>query len=322
MKQFFRKRYLGVPLWWFLPVMGVALIALLIGTFFDKEISTMVVKQKGWLGMFFESYGMIPTGMLGAISFGAIAKGLSQFEGKKFKAFAIIAAVTGIALFGYLMADHISDPYSLTPNLNKVAAFFVGAAICAGVEALCYFVLYKNAPKNVLIIVGAIALLSLGVSFGVNEILKHVAYRPRFRYLAGLTYNADGVYGHSPLDISYYRAWYEGWQWFSYQKYRDLDPLIVKDCVKSFPSGHTCYACLFLSLPYLVYPCVSEEKRAKAMTAAYIAGVIYIGLVAVARVEVGAHYVSDVSFAILEGSVAALAMFLLGEKFTKRFLTE
>jgi len=72
----------------------------------------------------------------------------------------------------------------------------------------------------------------------------------------------------------------------------------VKDAFKSFPSGHTCSAgtvYALIMIPTLFGYTGKKEKRA-ATVACWVVPIVYTALVAISRIMVGAHYMSDVTF--------------------------
>jgi undecaprenyl-diphosphatase len=67
---------------------------------------------------------------------------------------------------------------------------------------------------------------------------------------------------------------------------------LVRDTGYSFPSGHTfCTAILVLSVIYVTLPLIADQESKLVLV---LAGVIWIGLVAAARVYLRDHFGSDV----------------------------
>ncbi len=71
----------------------------------------------------------------------------------------------------------------------------------------------------------------------------------------------------------------------------------VEDAFKSFPSGHTCTAAttyVLLMVPSLFN--FKEKKNYLGIALCWLVPIIYTGLVALSRIVIGAHYMSDVTF--------------------------
>lgn len=83
----------------------------------------------------------------------------------------------------------------------------------------------------------------------------------------------------------------------------------VTDAFKSFPSGHTCSAGTVYAL--MMLPDLFEFKRKKgAKLACWIVPIVYVALVAISRIMVGAHYMSDVTFG---GTIAFVCIMIARE---------
>lgn len=83
----------------------------------------------------------------------------------------------------------------------------------------------------------------------------------------------------------------------------------VTDAFKSFPSGHTCSAGTVYAL--MMLPDLFEFKRKKgAKLACWIVPIVYVALVAISRIMVGAHYMSDVTFG---GTIAFVCVMIARE---------
>ena len=124
-------------------------------------------------------------------------------------------------------------------------------------------------------------------------------------------------------NFSYYTPWYVingkrnilDFVSDSCKSFPSIVLLIPKEKDFSFPSGHTFSAGVIyslLSLPYLF------KKLDKAWVKAifYVVCVGYTAIVAISRIMVGAHYMSDVLFG---GTIAFLASMLAREIFVCKF---
>ncbi|HCH92922.1 MAG TPA: hypothetical protein DE061_04490 [Clostridiales bacterium] len=85
----------------------------------------------------------------------------------------------------------------------------------------------------------------------------------------------------------------------------------ASDAFKSFPSGHTCAAGMSYAL--IMLPDVVDFKHKKAgKIACWVTPVVITMLVAISRIVVGAHYMSDVTFG---GTIAFVSFILMREIF-------
>ncbi|HBP52721.1 MAG TPA: hypothetical protein DD626_05450 [Clostridiales bacterium] len=88
----------------------------------------------------------------------------------------------------------------------------------------------------------------------------------------------------------------------------------ASDAFKSFPSGHTCAAGMSYAL--IMLPDVVDFKHKKAgKIACWVTPVVITMLVAISRIVVGAHYMSDVTFG---GTIAFVSFILMREIFVCR----
>ncbi|HBW05057.1 MAG TPA: hypothetical protein DEF02_00465 [Clostridiales bacterium] len=88
----------------------------------------------------------------------------------------------------------------------------------------------------------------------------------------------------------------------------------ASDAFKSFPSGHTCAAGMSYAL--IMLPDVVDFKHKKAgKIACRVTPVVITMLVAISRIVVGAHYMSDVTFG---GTIAFVSFILMREIFVCR----
>ena len=82
------------------------------------------------------------------------------------------------------------------------------------------------------------------------------------------------------------------------------------DACRSFPSGHTCAAGMSYCLVMLIPALNIENKWKKA--ALWILPIVFTGTVAVSRIMVGAHFMSDV---LMGGTISFLSMIIFREIF-------
>ncbi|MCM1306843.1 MAG: phosphatase PAP2 family protein [Roseburia sp.] len=87
----------------------------------------------------------------------------------------------------------------------------------------------------------------------------------------------------------------------------------VKDAFKSFPSGHTCSAGTVYTLIMIPTLFGFKEKNKKGATlACWLVPILYTAIVAISRIMVGAHFMSDVTFG---GTIAFVCAVIMWEIF-------
>ncbi len=183
--------------------------------------------------------------------------------------------------------------------------------IALTLDALTVLV-FKNLKKETLkkLLWWVIAALAAAVVANiVIMIVKDPIGRMRFRAInssVGQALIADGkVQGYTP------------WYIRNGQPPKDIIAMFVanypgaSDAFKSFPSGHTCAAGMSYAL--IMLPDVVEFKHKKfGKIACWVAPIVITMLVAISRIVVGAHYMSDVTFG---GTIAFLCFVIAREIF-------
>ncbi len=183
----------------------------------------------------------------------------------------------------------------------KIFYVFVGLFLAA-LEVLAV----KNVPKeqiqkllgfSVAIIV-LIAIPNIIINLGIK------AYVGRIRYRAMNMYPDNADYGYAA-----FANWYEvNGQWLDDVQKTKL--FGNTDALKSFPSGHTCAAGMSYGL--IMLNDALGIKNKKVRTLLWIIPIVITGAVAVSRIIVGAHFMSDV---LIGGTMSFLTMLLVREIF-------
>lgn len=134
----------------------------------------------------------------------------------------------------------------------------------------------------------ALAIICSCCCYFIIEIVKSPVGRMRFRGM------------HLLGDYSYFTPWYQ----VSTARELLAGSSLVKDCFKSFPSGHTFSAGMSYILIMLpdVFPRV---RTGKGKILSYLIPVCYTGFVGFFRIAAGAHFFSDV---LVGGTLAYLAV--------------
>ena len=326
MKKLFEKELYGVKFWWLAIIPIIGLIGVIIGSGNDLAISKVIVNQDDWASRFFEGVGMTPAFVLGTIGGAMLCAGLWQTKKIPARIIGIVMLLAAIGAMGYFNGKYIVDPFAYGPNFTNAfgsKAKLVGMAIGFGLNIIIgcvFFFVFRKKDPVTLIKVGIVVIAITALQAGILEILKRAAYRPRYRWIAGYTYDANGDWVLAPEErLEYYRAWYQGWRWFSKSYYSDAaNPLInaaSSDYYKSWPSGHTGMVCVMFALPLVVNGFgVKEEKRTTVGAICFVIGALFTVLIAYARIRAGAHYLSDVSTSFFIIGIIVLVLYIVADK--------
>ena len=257
--------------------LGVAIIGIILGSFFDLQISSAIASANNGLGLTISAIGP----MIGFMAVAAMGGGFISFiiKVKYHIAFKILFGVLAAACFGVSLKYPAGEWFGIN-GFYGAAPEWVGYLIVLLPEAAAgvggYF-LFKDTKNDKLWIIFCIiiAILLFTLAGSIN-ILKGVMHRPRYRSIA--------QYG---LD-------FHNW-WEPCKNYKDLMATynIEKDNFKSYPSGHTAEASIILvAVTFLPF---AGEKFKKYQMPLFYAACGLIVIVAFARILAAAHFLSDVS---------------------------
>ena len=272
--------------WLFLPVAGIFLIGIIIGSFLDLQINQALYDRYNGFGIFFAAFGEFPVySFLGVMAAGFVL--LCKTYKKLWQRIALIVLALGcIGVSVYFQGKHIVswnayNRSNLLPLAFGIALFMVALAFVAG-----YF-LFKYAtikPMQILIILLSIMVI-YGIAIGLNQILKNVMCRPRSRFLFETeTMNSN------------YREWWERGKsvkdnWVKLL-WPGTDVAITTEEFKSFPSGHMANTMILLPM-FLFVPIINNHVKLKEEWIVIIS-VLWNLVLAYTRMRVGAHFLSDV----------------------------
>lgn len=267
--------------WMFIPAFAVFIIALILGSFFDLQISQSIANTENIFGLILASVGENPAyGLLGFIA--GCFFGLSATTFKKWwQRFLLIGlgvgAILGASYFQGTAFTGVNAWGSLAPELDKLYfSMPIGLALVVPFTIGGWFVAKKNLDASSIRVLAVILVLILFVLIGIN-IIKIMAYRPRFRLIQ--TQGED-----------LFKNWWE----FTFG--HGLKGVYESEHIKSFPSGHTgsgCFAMVAVFLPYF-FPKLREYKYMEEVL--FFGGLAYAMLIAFSRILVGAHFLSDTAF--------------------------
>ena len=257
---------------------GVAVIGIILGSFLDLSISQAIASPTNAFALTVSAIG--PT-----IGFGAVAVMGGGFIAFALKGkyhivlkigFFILAAACYFVAVWYPSGEYFGINGFYNPDLKWVGWLIV-VPIEAGAVAGGYFLFKDFKNKNMWMVFCAIIVLLVIALLFIIPTIKDNMHRPRFRAI--LAHNLE----------------FHNW-WQPCKNYEELMTKyqIPEDNFKSYPSGHTAEATIFL-VPTTFLP-LAHDKFKKYQMPLFYGGCGLVLLVALARILAAAHFLSDVSW--------------------------
>lgn len=263
-------------------------IMMVIGSFWDYPISQAIYDPSNPFGLFFAAFGEYPA----ALGFAAGGAMLLSARNREKRLVGVLQIIGGcwFILSGAAMAAMLPKGYlNISTGLSVGIGMFCTALTVWGVARLC-----RGADRHTVIRVAAVFLLVIFADILVVNLIKIPWGRARMRLVA-----VD--------DRAYFMPW-----WQPGKSLRDILVAagVAAEEFKSFPSGHTANASSLMLLCLL--PQLSPKLAGK-QTALFLIGFFWTVLVAMSRVIMGAHYLTDtiVGFAVGLMMLAGLCRILL-----------
>lgn len=276
-------------------LLGVVL--LIVASFYDLQISKALHNSSSWFARFGAGYAPLPV-YLGLTISGVF---LILARASLNKWITIAQIVLGVALIAggsYLVMFQTTHYRSGFPLGMTIA---IGLLLVVCVDLLIYK-FYSNEDKLVLLRAAFAILLMIAFELALGEIIK--TPWSRLRPYAIYELGSD----------SYFVPWWQAGAGNVFKNSINPDlleePAKFADYFKSFPSGHTGHATVMC---FLLVILANIKPRLKKWTPLFLAiGVIYAMIMALSRVIIGAHYLSDtmVGF-LLSFASGALCYWLL-----------
>ena len=276
-----KKAVLGMPAYVFYLLCSVLAIGIIIGSFYDYQISEALSNITD-IGNFHEEYGNIISHLLYPVAGICLFKGLRK-KGSKFNAPAWCAL--GYSLFWtfYSFLDtsgkHLREVYGYVPGepgsfLPLALSYLTWIALACLTAFLAYQII-DDEHADMLLAVGSVILLAGIFSEFINTGLKVIGCRPRYRYLLTLDDPA-----------SEYKNW---WEMIPYLK--------DESNFRSWPSGHMTKATIALTLPMLAG--VLKWKKPYLKNLLFAFAIVWIIVLGYNRIHMNAHFLTDVCFGVL-----------------------
>ncbi len=313
----------------FLAVTVIFLCLLYIATYYDLQISGAIASLNGGkyysdnvFGRIFEVIGECPLFIIVAIAFGFIFKALPQvFENKlpKFNrksiliTFKTVCVLFMVIVYTYCLKRAFENVSALVGSKlyeeKKLFVYIISVGVAMMLSAATLLLTDKVKSEKAMgifvwaIIVILAAILSQGI---VQILIKPFVGRMRFRAIYVLDENGLS-------DLARYTKWYvlNGRQSVTAEMIAlGLD----NDIFKSFPSGHVCAGTMIVTLAFIPeFLNLSEEKTKKWQIILWTVSAIYVIVLALSRIIMGAHYLSDV----IVGAYITYVMAIISRKVVK-----
>lgn len=269
-----------------LLLLALLLIFMVVGSFLDLQISKLLYPgHENSVGQFFAAFGELPA----FIALSCAGSLLIVCRARINSAWAALIALIGGGLILMAVILSVHESVDSVPAMPMWVALVVNVFVMAACSVgIVYYA--RSAPvKTIVRFVLTLVLVSIGTMALIN-IVKVPWGRARMRLIV-LTGNE-----------SYFSPW---WKAGTALKNRLVAEGISKDEFRSFPSGHT--ACASCAMLLALVPTLSRRKRRRT-GALLLAGCVWTAVVAVTRIWMGAHFLTDVTMAWL----ITLGMCVLG----------
>ncbi len=249
---------------------GLLCILMVIGSFFDFQISTQLFNIDSLFGMLLASYGQLPAMLCVSVA-GMLLIKISK--GQK-KIVVILSYLFGILFNIFAIMGITMDPMLYIPHMSIVLSVMI-AVIIVGVIDFIMWKLTQNANRQQ---VKRVIILFLGVMFLeiiIINIIKIPWGRPRMRMITAQN--------------QVFQPW---WVIGSDMKEQLMSLGIAAEEFKSFPSGHSANAACAMMLGVL--PVICQKLKGKENILSFI-GIVLTLTVAFSRIIMGAHFLTDVT---------------------------
>lgn len=246
------------------------LLCLLIGTFFDYQISEMLFNPQSYFGVLLASYGQLPAMLCFSVS------GLLLIRIRKSEWLSSLLCISGFGILSIFAILGITvDPMLYIPNMSLSVSLIIAVLIVIVTDVLIWR-LSKSADRKQIKIFILILLGTILTEIILINMLKIPWARPRMRMLA----------------VQPQAAFQPWWVIGCEMKDHLLAIGVAAEEFKSFPSGHSGNAACAMLL--CILPLISQQCRGKE-TLLFMIGVLFMLVVAFSRIIMGAHFLSDVT---------------------------
>ena len=279
------KKLFGMPRFVAWTILFLAVVGIVYGSFYDLQLSETMTNVTP-AGSVLQDYASVVPVLFYMVAGACIFAGLNK-KGKRYYKFSTcILLATGYwtlhilnESFGkYLRRDLGYTFGGQSYVFILIVTYLIWIALVSLVAFVTLVIVNTNYDKskvNALIAAGVVILIAGEIGGAVNDWLKVLACRPRYRYLVTLEDPA-----------SEFRNW---WQWAPYLK--------DESAFRSWPSGHMTKAIM----PMFALPMIADAMKKRKNILKYILffiGLFWMELIAYNRIHMNAHFLSDVCFGV------------------------
>ena len=249
----------------------VLVVCMVIGSFFDYQISQLLYHPDSKIGIFLASYGQLPAMLCCAIG-GAL---LIRISDRK-KALSWIGSIFGGVLLNVFAVMGITmDPMLYMEGMPLILSLIIAILMTILADALI-LKYTKNTDKRTIKRFIILIISVMFIEIILINIVKIPWGRPRMRMIS------------VQPEASFQPWWIIG----SEMKDHLMALGVAAEEFKSFPSGHTGNAACALLLGAL--PMVIPQLKGKEKPL-LLCGIVFAAVVAISRIVMGAHFLSDVT---------------------------
>lgn len=253
-----------------------AAFSLAVASFADLKLDIFLNNPSDLIANWFEQTGEMPSSLLITVAMAFIMKCANP---RWMKAVAAFGCVAGGGYFGYWFGDRL-----FAENDFQVAySVIFGVGFAATVIFVMHFITIPEAVRKPLLIIAFVGLGAGALGTALIESMKTIWGRTRFRSMSA--------------PYSDFTPWFK---------------INGNNGNHSFPSGHTAGA--GVSYQLMLLPLVSKKCR-EHKTALFVTAFVFTSVVALTRLIMGAHYLSDVTV----GGIISFTCTLLGIAFYEKF---
>lgn len=246
------------------------LLCMIVGTFFDYQISEILFNPQSFFGMLFASYGQLPAMLCFSVS------GLLLFKIKKSNWLSSLLCISGfVVLTSFAVLGITLDPMLYIPNMSLGISLLIAICIVILTDGLIWKYSASADRKQIKVFI-LILLGTILTEIILINIIKIPWARPRMRMLA----------------VQPQAAFQPWWVIGCEMKELLISLGVAAEEFKSFPSGHSGNAACAMLL--CVLPLISQKCRGKE-TLLFMIGAGFMLIVAFSRLIMGAHFLSDVT---------------------------
>lgn len=253
-----------------------AAISLVVASFADLKLDIFLNHPSNLIASWFEQTGEMPSSLLITVAMAFIMKCANP---KWMKIVAAVCCTAGGGYFGYWLGGRLFEDNGFQDAYGVI----YGVGFAAVVIFVMHFITIPESMRKPLLVVAFVGLFAGALGTVLIDTMKGIWGRVRFRSMEA--------------PYSDFTPWYK---------------TNGNNGNHSFPSGHTAGA--GVSYQLMLLPLVSQKCR-EHKTALFVTAFVFTSVVALTRLVMGAHYLSDVTV----GGTISFTCTLLGIAFYEKF---